>query len=183
MLLTCGVGEDSWESLGLQGRSNHSILNEISPGCSLEGLMLKLKVQYFGQLIRRVDSLEKTLMLGGIRGRRRREWQRKAGWHHWLDGRESEWTPGVGDGQGGLACCDSWGRRVGHDLATDLILSDSHWVISDSLQPHGLQHTRLPSPSPTPGAYSNSCPLSQWCHPTISSSVVPFNSCLQSFPH
>ena len=47
-----------------------------------------------------------------------------AGWHHWLDGRESQWTPGVGDGQGGLACCDSWGRRVGHEWATDLIWSD-----------------------------------------------------------
>ena len=55
-------------------------------------------------------------------------------------------------------------------------------VISDSLRPHGLQHTRLPCPSPTPEAYSNSCPLSQWCHPTISSSVIPFSSRLQSFP-
>ena len=51
-----------------------------------------------------------------------------------------------------------------------------------TLQPHGLQHPRLPCPSPTPRAYSNSYPLSQWCHPTISSSVVPFSSCLQSFP-
>ena len=58
----------------------------------------------------------------------------------------------------------------------------SHSVVSDSLQPHGLQHTRLPCPSPTPGAYSNSHPLSPWCHPTISSSVIPFSSCLQSFP-
>ena len=58
----------------------------------------------------------------------------------------------------------------------------SHSVMSDSLRTHGLQHTRLPCTSPTPGAYSNSCPLSQWCHPTISSSVVPFSSCLQSFP-
>ena len=58
----------------------------------------------------------------------------------------------------------------------------SHSVVSDSLQPHGLQHSRLPCPSPTPRAYSNSCPLSQWCHPTISSSVVPFSSCPQSFP-
>ena len=55
-------------------------------------------------------------------------------------------------------------------------------VISDSLWPHGLQHTRPPCPLPTPGVYSNSCPLSQWCHPTISSSVVPFSSSLQSFP-
>ena len=58
----------------------------------------------------------------------------------------------------------------------------SHAVMSDSLQPHGLQHARLPCPSPTPGVYSNSCPLSQWCHPTISSSVIPFFSHLQSFP-
>ena len=54
-------------------------------------------------------------------------------------------------------------------------------VMSDSLWPHGLQHTRPPCPSPTPGVYSHSCPLSQWCHPTISSSVIPFSSCLQSF--
>ena len=63
-------------------RSNQSILKEISPGCSLEGMMLKLKLQYFGYLMQRVDSLEKTLMLGGIRGRRRRGWQRM----RWLDG-------------------------------------------------------------------------------------------------
>ena len=63
-------------------RSNQSILKEISPGCSLEGLMLKLKVQYFGHLMRRVDSLEKTLMLGGIDGRKRRGRQRM----RWLDG-------------------------------------------------------------------------------------------------
>ena len=63
-------------------RSNQSILKEISPGCSLEGIMLKLKLQYFGHLMRRVDSLEKTLMLGGIGGRRRRGWQRM----RWLDG-------------------------------------------------------------------------------------------------
>ena len=58
----------------------------------------------------------------------------------------------------------------------------SHSVTSNSLQPHGLQHTRLPCPSPTPEACSNSCPSSQWCHPTSSSSVVPFSSCPQSFP-
>ena len=95
-------------------RSNQSILKEISPGISLEGMMLKLKLQYFGHIMWRVDSLEKTLMRGGIGGRRRRgrtteDWM--AGWHHWLDERESEWTPGFGDGQGGLACCDSWGHK------------------------------------------------------------------------
>ena len=82
MLLNCGVGEDSWESLGLARRSNQSILKEISPGISLEGMMLKLKLQYFGHLMRRVDSLEKTLLLGGIRGRRRSGQQRM----RWLDG-------------------------------------------------------------------------------------------------
>ena len=55
-------------------------------------------------------------------------------------------------------------------------------VMSNCLQPHGLQHARPPCPSPTPGVYSDSCPLSRWCHPTISSSVFPFSSCLQSYP-
>ena len=58
----------------------------------------------------------------------------------------------------------------------------SHSVLSDSLWPHGRQHTRPPCPSPTPRVYSNSCPLSWWCHPAISSSVIPFSSHLQSFP-
>ena len=72
-------------------RSNQSILKEISPGCSLEGLMLKLKLQYFGHLMKRVDSLEKTLMLGGIEGRKRRGQQDEmAGWHHRLNGCEFE---------------------------------------------------------------------------------------------
>ena len=62
------------------------------------------------------------------------------------------------------------------------LLLFSHSVMSNSLQPHGMQHTRLPCPSPSPGACSNSCPLNRWCQPTISSSVVPFSSCLQSFP-
>ena len=110
-------------------RSNQSILKEISPGCSLEGMMLMLKLQYFAHLMRRADSLEKTLMLGGIGCRRRKGTteDEMAGWHHWLDGYESEWTPGVGDGQGGLACCDSWGRK---DLeATDqLNWTELNWI-------------------------------------------------------
>ena len=94
-------------------RSNQSILKKINPGISLEGMMLKLKLQYFGHLMRRVDSLEKTLMLGGIRGQEEKGTteDEMAGWHHGLDGRESECTLGVGDGQGGLACCDSWGHK------------------------------------------------------------------------
>ena len=84
MLLNCGVGEDSWTARvpWTARRSNQSILKQISPGCTFQGLMLKLKLQYFGHLMRRVDSLEKTLMLGGIGGRRRRGQQRM----RWLDG-------------------------------------------------------------------------------------------------
>ena len=78
MLLNCGVGVDSCTAR----RSNQSIVMEISPGCSLEGLMLKLKLQYFGHLMRRADSLEKTLMLGKIEGRKRKGRQRM----RWLDG-------------------------------------------------------------------------------------------------
>ena len=81
MLLNC-VLEKTLESLGTARSSNQSILREISPGCSLEGLMLKLKLQYFGHLMRRVDSFVKTLMLGKIEGRRRRAGQRM----RWLDG-------------------------------------------------------------------------------------------------
>ena len=93
-------------------RSNQSILKEISPGCSLEGMMLKLKLQNFGHLMPRVDSLENTDA--------GRDWGQEekgatedemAGWHHRLDGREFEWTLGDGDGQGGLACCNSWGCK------------------------------------------------------------------------
>ena len=88
-------------------RSNQSILKEISPEDSLEGLMLKLKLQYFGHMMWRTDSLEKTLMLGKIEGRRKRGWQRMRR-HHWLDGHKFEQAPGVGDGQGSLACCSPW---------------------------------------------------------------------------
>ena len=78
MLLNCGVGEDSWTAR----RSNQSILKEISPEYSLEGLMLKLKLQYFGHLMQRTDSFEKTLMLGKIQGGKKRGQQRM----RWLDG-------------------------------------------------------------------------------------------------
>ena len=91
MLLNCGVGEDlrvPWTAR----RSNQSILKEISPGCSLEGLMLKLKLQYFGHLMRRADSFENTLMLGKIKGRKRRGQQRM----RWLDGITNLMDMGLG---------------------------------------------------------------------------------------
>ena len=118
-------------------RSNWSILKEISrlisPGCSLEGLMLKLKLQYFGHLVWRPDSFEKTLILGKIEGRRRRRRQmtddEMVGWHHWLNGHEFGWTPGVGDGQGSLACCSPWGCKE-LDMNEWLNWTDS-WRIPD----------------------------------------------------
>ena len=106
-------------------RSNQSFL-KISPGISLEGMMLKLKLH----LMRIVDSLEKTLMLGGMGARGQGD---DRGWHHWLDGCESEWTPGVGDGQGGLVCCDSWGGKK-LDTTEQLIWSDLIWMKTSTLR-------------------------------------------------
>ena len=94
-------------------RSYQSILKEISPGCSLEGLMLKLKLQYFGQLMQRADSLERPwcwerLKPGGEKGMTEDE---TVGWHHWFNGHELGKTLGDAEGQGGLACCSPWGSQ------------------------------------------------------------------------
>ena len=76
---------------------------------------------------------------------------------------------------------DEWVHLIHGREVTFSSVQFSHSVMSDSLRPHGLQHTRPPCPLPTPRVYPNSCPLSWWCHPTISSSVIPFSSCPQSF--
>ena len=93
-------------------RSNLSILKEISPEYSLEGLMLKLKLQYFGHLIWRTDSLEKTLMMEKIEGGGKVMTEDEmVGWHHQLDGHEFEQASGAGDEQGSLVCCSPWGHK------------------------------------------------------------------------
>ena len=105
-------------------RSNQSILKEISPEYSLEGLMLKLKLQYFDHLMQRADLFETADSIdagkdwgGEEKGTTEDE---MVGWHHQLNEHGFGWTPGVGDGQGGLACCNSWGCRVGHNWETEL---------------------------------------------------------------
>ena len=98
----------------------------------------------------------------------------------WLNKRKEQWILSLLSyisAVAGLMCWEGWPNSL---LFTSVQFSCS--VVSDSLWPHGLQHTRPPCPSPAPGACSNSCPSSLWCHPTISSSVVPFSSHLQSFP-
>ena len=106
-------------------RTNQSILKEISPEYSLEGLMLKLKLQYFGSLMQRIDSFEKTLMLGKIEGRRRRGWQRMRRLDGITNSMDMSLSKLHSDGQGSLACCTPWGLK---DSDTTEQLNWTEWV-------------------------------------------------------
>ena len=121
MLLNCGV-EVSWTAR----RSNESIWKEISPEYSLVGLMLKLKLQYFGDLMRRADSLGKN-------SDARKDWRQEkvmtedemVGWHQWLSGQEFEQAPGDGKGQGSLTYCSPWGRK--ESVMTEQLNNNKGW--------------------------------------------------------
>jgi len=126
MLLNCGIGEDSWESLGRQGDPTSPSLNDISHEYSLEGLMLKLTPILWPPDAK--SWLGKESDAGKDWGQERKGMteDETAGWHHRLDGHEFEWTAGGGDGQGGQACCDSWGHKES-DMTERLNWSELNW--------------------------------------------------------
>ena len=156
--------------------------------------MIILRWKLEPNLIRTTGSLEKTLILEDWRQKEMVTEDEMFGWHHRFNGQELGQTPEDGEGQGRAWSAaahgvlkrrtrlDNWTKTEPNHEVQVLSVQFSCLVVSDSLWPHGLQHARPPCPSPTPRVYSNLCPLSWWCHPTISPSVLPFSSCPQSFP-
>ena len=150
--------------------SNQSILKEINLEYSLEALMLKL--QYFGHLMQRAYSWEKTLMLGKIEDRKGATEDEMVGWHRWLNGHEFEQTPGDGEGQGSLACCSPWGRKesdMNEWLKNNQLCSPAQ-VSTPPVRPHRVQsaaRTRAPC-VPSAQSLPSSFPL-----PRMSSPICP----------
>ena len=188
MLLNSGIGEDSWESF------DSKEIQPVHPKRNQSWIFIgRTDAEAEASILWPPDAKNWLIGKGPDVGKGWRQEKKGAredemvGWHHWLNGHEFEQAPGDGEGQGRLASWSLWVTKSQtlSDWAAEHLhrspAQSSRSAVSDSSRPHEPQHARPPCPSPTPRAYSNSCWWSRWCHPTISSSVIPFSSCLQSF--
>ena len=131
--LNCGVGEDSWESLGLQEDPTSPFWKRSALGFLWKEWCWSWNSSTLATSCEELTHWKRLWCWEGLGQEEKGTTEDEmAGWHHWLDGHESEWTPGAGDGQGSLACCSSWGHRVGHDWATELNWRINHVFLTVS---------------------------------------------------